>query len=76
MNDTTASDLFSPVMVVVWGLLAAAILLAIMWKVSKQRSRNRRREAARESKRQLHAWREGGAPPSAHHDAPKDSIPH
>lgn len=76
MNDTTASDLFSPMMVVVWGILAAAILLAIVWKVSKNRSRNRRREAARESKRQLHAWREGGTPPSVHHDAPKDSIPH
>ena len=75
MDQTTASDLFSPMMVVLWGVLAAAILLAIVWKVSKNRSRNRRREAARESRRQLHAWRVGGTPPG-HHDAPKDSIPH
>ena len=76
MDETTAGDLFSPMMVVLWGVLAAAILLAIVWKVSKHRSRNRRREAARESKRQLHAWREGGMPSPVHHDAPKDSIPH
>ena len=76
MDQTTASDLFSPMMVVVWGILAAGILLAIVWRVSKHRNRNRRREAARESRRQLHAWREGGTPPAGHHDAPKDSIPH
>ena len=68
MDDSSASDLFSPMMVVVWGVLAAAMLLFVIWRISKHRSRQRRREAARESRRQLHAWREGGAP--------KDSIPH
>lgn len=65
MDETNSSDLFSPMMVVVWGVLVSAILLAVIWKVRKTRARRRRREAAREAQRQLRAWRQGDPPETA-----------
>jgi type II secretory pathway pseudopilin PulG len=66
MQDQNAAEIFGPMMTFVWGVLAAAVLLLVVWRVQKSRRRRQRREAARQSQRQLHAWRHGdGEPPAA-----------
>lgn len=66
MDSSPTDTLLASVMVIFWTIVVLVAVLGISWKVHQARRRRERREAARESRRKFHEWRQTAVPDSKH----------